>query len=240
MLKSTYGTGSFMLINTGNKPIYSKNGLISTIAWGIDDKITYALEGSVYMAGAVIQWLCDGLRVIDSVADSEYFATRVNDTGGVYIVPAFTGLGAPYWDPYARGSITGITRGTNKCHIIRAALESIAFQTNDVLHAMELDIGDTLKSLKVDGGACKNNFVMQFQANLINAPVKRPSNVETTAMGAAFLAGLAVGFWNCKDDILNNWILEHEFKPQTTENWRHFEIGHWTKAVKSTRNWAKE
>jgi glycerol kinase len=239
-VKSTYGTGCFMLMNTGNEPIYSKNGLISTIAWGLDDKITYALEGSVYMAGAVIQWLRDGLRVIDSVEDSEYFATRVNDTDGVYIVPAFTGLGAPYWDPYARGSITGITRGTNKCHIIRAALESIAFQTNDVLHAMELDLNVPVKSLKVDGGACKNNFIMQFQANIINAPVKRPSNVETTAMGAAFLAGLAVGFWNCKDEILNNWILEHEFKPQTTENWRHFEISHWAKAVKSTRNWVKE
>ena len=191
--KNTYGTGCFMLMNTGEKPIFSKNDLLTTIAWGLDGKVTYALEGSVYVAGAAIQWLRDELKIVDSSPDSEYFATRVKDTNGCYVVPAFTGLGAPYWDPYARGAITGLTRGVNKYHIIRATLESLAYQTYDVLHAMELDSGKHLTSLKVDGGASNNNFLMQFQSDIINTNVLRPSCVETTAMGAAYVAGLAVG-----------------------------------------------
>ena len=194
MAKNTYGTGCFMLMNVGDKPIYPNNGLLTTIAWGLDGKVEYALEGSVFVAGAAIQWLRDELKVIDASPDSEYFATQVKDTNGCYVVPAFTGLGAPYWDPYARGAITGLTRGVNKYHIIRATLESLAFQTNDVLAAMEEGSGVKLAALKVDGGACKNNFLMQFQSDLINAPVHRPVCVETTAMGASYLAGLAVGF----------------------------------------------
>ena len=188
--KNTYGTGCFMLMNTGEKPIFSKNGLLTTIAWGLDGKVNYALEGSVYVAGAAIQWLRDEMRLIDSSPDSEYFAQRVNDTNGCYVVPAFTGLGAPHWDPYARGVITGLTRGVNKYHVIRATLESLAFQAYDVLTAMEKDSGIHLSSLKVDGGASKNNFLMQFQSDIINAPIRRPQCVETTAMGAAYLAGL--------------------------------------------------
>lgn len=238
--KNTYGTGCFMLMNTGDKLVRSQNGLISTIAWGLGDTVTYALEGSVYMAGAAIQWLRDELRIIDSAADAEYFATQVCDTDGVYVVPAFTGLGAPRWDPYARGSITGITRGTNKYHIIRATLESLAFQTNDVLHAMELDSGIHLGFLKVDGGACRNDFLMQFQADLINAPVRRPSNVETTAVGASYMAGLAVGFWDSKEDVLSNWAPDREFEPRMPEGKRRYEIRHWTQAVESTLGWTKE
>ncbi len=237
--KNTYGTGCFMLMNTGEKPVRSRNGLISTIAWGLDDTITYALEGSVYVAGAAIQWLRDELGLIDSAEDSEYFATRVSDTGGVYVVPAFTGLGAPRWDPYARGAITGISRGTNKYHIIRATLESLAFQTSDVLRAMELDSSICLESLKVDGGACKNDFLMQFQADLIDAPVKRPANVETTALGAAYLAGLAVGFWSSEGDVLSNWSLEREFRPRMSESGRRYEMQHWEQAVAATRGWAR-
>ena len=193
--KSTYGTGCFLLMNTGEKLVFSENGLITTIAWGLDGKVTYALEGSVFVAGAAIQWLRDEMRIIDSAEDSEYMAKKVKDTNGCYVVPAFTGLGAPYWDQYARGTIVGITRGVNKCHIIRATLESLAYQVNDVLVAMKADSGIALSSLKVDGGASANNFLMQTQADIINVPVNRPQCVETTAMGAAYLAGLAVGYW---------------------------------------------
>jgi glycerol kinase len=238
--KNTYGTGCFMLMNTGEKPIFSKNGLLTTIAWGLDGKVNYALEGSVYVAGAAIQWLRDELRIVDTSPDSEYFATQVKDTNGCYVVPAFTGLGAPHWDPYARGMITGITRGVNKYHIIRATLESLAFQTNDVLHAMELDSGIHLAALKVDGGACKNNFLMQFQSDIINAPVHRPQCVETTAMGASYLAGLAVGYWSGKEDVIKNWAIDKEFKPEMADDVRAKEIKGWNQAVKATFGWAKE
>ncbi len=238
--KNTYGTGCFMLMNTGEKPVFSRNDLLTTIAWGLDGKVTYALEGSVYVAGAAIQWLRDELKTVDSAPDSEYFATRVPDTNGCYVVPAFTGLGAPYWDPYARGAIVGLTRGVNKYHIIRATLESLAFQTYDVLHAMELDCGKRLTTLKVDGGASRNNFLMQFQADISNSTVQRPSCVETTAMGAAYLAGLAVGYWKSKEDVLRNWSIDREFHPDITNEKRTKELAGWHKAVKSTLGWAKE
>ena len=238
--KNTYGTGCFMLMNTGEKPVFSENGLLTTVAWGLDGKVNYALEGSVYVAGAAIQWLRDELKLIDGSPDSEYFATRVNDTAGCYVVPAFTGLGAPHWDPYARGAIMGLTRGVNKYHLIRATLESLAFQTNDVLHAMELDSGNRLDSLKVDGGASMNNFLMQFQADIMNAPVHRPSCVETTAMGASYLAGLAVGFWTDKEDVKRHWSMEREFLPERGDDWREKEIRGWNKAVAATKGWAKE
>ncbi|OON85814.1 glycerol kinase [Oribacterium sp. C9] len=238
--KNTYGTGCFMLMNTGEKPVFSSNGLLTTIAWGLDGKVNYALEGSVYVAGAAIQWLRDELRVIDSSSDSEYFATRVKNTNGCYVVPAFTGLGAPYWDPFARGVITGLTRGVNKYHIIRATLESLAFQTNDVLRAMEKDSDIHLTSLKVDGGACKNNFLMQFQSDIINAPVHRPKCVETTAMGAAYLAGLATGFWESKEDVKKNWQIDREFNSDMRDVDREKEIRGWNQAVKSTFGWDRE
>lgn len=237
--KNTYGTGCFMLMNTGEKPIFSKNDLLTTIAWGLDGKVTYALEGSVYVAGAAIQWLRDELKIVDSSPDSEYFATRVKDTNGCYVVPAFTGLGAPYWDPYARGMITGLTRGVNKYHIIRATLESLAYQTYDVLHAMELDSGKHLTSLKVDGGASNNNFLLQFQSDIINTNVLRPSCVETTAMGAAYLAGLAVGYWSSKEDVIKNWSVDQEFKPQMEDKSREENLKGWAQAVAATRGWAK-
>ena len=237
--KNTYGTGCFMLMNTGEKPIFSKNDLLTTIAWGLDGKVTYALEGSVYVAGAAIQWLRDELKIVDSSPDSEYFATRVKDTNGCYVVPAFTGLGAPYWDPYARGAITGLTRGVNKYHVIRATLESLAYQTYDVLHAMESDLGKRLSSLKVDGGASKNNFLMQFQSDIINTNVLRPSCVETTAMGAAYLAGLAVGYWSSKEDVIKNWAVDREFKPAMDEAARAAALKGWAQAVAATRGWAK-
>ena len=237
--KNTYGTGCFMLMNTGEKPVFSENGLLTTIAWGLDGKVNYALEGSVYVAGAAIQWLRDELKLIDGSPDSEYFATRVKDTAGCYVVPAFTGLGAPHWDPYARGAIMGLTRGVNKYHLIRATLESLAFQTNDVLHAMELDSGIYLGSLKVDGGASMNNFLMQFQADLMNAPVHRPLCVETTALGASYLAGLAVGSWEDKEDVKQHWSMEREFLPERDDSWRKDEIDGWNKAVAATKGWAK-
>ena len=202
--------------------------------------VEYALEGSVFVAGAAIQWLRDELKIVDSSPDSEYFATRVEDTNGCYVVPAFTGLGAPYWDPYARGAITGLTRGVSKEHIIRATLESLAFQTYDVLHAMELDTGKKISSLKVDGGASNNNFLMQFQSDILDAKVLRPSCVETTAMGAAYLAGLAVGYWKSKEDVIKNWAVDREFNSQITEEKREKELKGWHKAVKSTLLWAKE
>jgi glycerol kinase len=205
----------------------------------LDDEVTYALEGSVYMAGAAIQWLRDELRAIDSAADSEYFATRVDDTNGAYVVPAFTGLGAPYWDPYARGAIVGLTRGTNKYHVIRATLESLAFQSNDVLHAMEFDSTVRLCSLKVDGGACRNNFLMQFQADVIDAPVRRPVCVETTAMGASYLAGLATGFWKSQDDVIDNWQLDRAFCPRMSRERRQRELDGWSQAVRSVAGWER-
>ena len=239
MAKNTYGTGCFMLMNIGTKPIYPNNGLLTTIAWGLDGKVEYALEGSVFVAGAAIQWLRDELKIVDSSPDSEYFATRVSDTNGCYVVPAFTGLGAPYWDPYARGAVTGLTRGVNKYHLIRATLESLAFQTSDVLTAMEEGSGVKLEALKVDGGACKNNFLMQFQADIINAPVHRPVCVETTAMGASYLAGLAVGFWDSKEDVIRNWEIDRKFEPQMDEETRAKELKGWKQAVNCTLGWAK-
>ena len=238
--KNTYGTGCFMLMNIGDKPLFPNNGLLTTIAWGLDGKVEYALEGSVFVAGAAIQWLRDEVKLVDQSPDSEYFATRVPDTNGCYVVPAFTGLGAPYWDPYARGAITGLTRGVNKYHIIRATLESLAFQTNDVLAAMEEGSGVRLSALKVDGGACKNNFLMQFQSDLINTPVQRPECVETTAMGASYLAGLAVGFWGSKEQIRQNWAAERQFLPEISPEERSNRIHGWQKAVSRAGGWAKD
>ena len=238
--KNTYGTGCFMLMNTGETPVYSQNGLVTTIAWGLDGKVNYALEGSIFVAGASIQWLRDELRIIESAADSEYMAKKVKDTNGCYVVPAFTGLGAPYWDQYARGTIVGLSRGVNKYHIIRATLESIGYQVNDVLHAMKADSGIDLAALKVDGGASANDFLMQFQSDIINAPVKRPSCVETTAMGAAYLAGLAVGYWNSKEDVIKNWAVDKVFSPIMGEDERERKIKGWNKAVKYSFGWAKE
>ncbi len=237
--KNTYGTGCFLLMNIGDKPMYPNNGLLTTIAWGLDGKVEYALEGSVFVAGAAIQWLRDEVKLVDQSPDSEYFATRVKDTNGCYVVPAFTGLGAPYWDPYARGAIVGLTRGVNKYHIIRATLESLAFQSGDVLKAMEEGSGVTLSALKVDGGACKNNFLMQFQSDLIDKEVDRPACVETTAMGASYLAGLAVGFWASKDDVIKNWTLDKVFKPEMDADTRAKELKYWKQAVNATLGWAK-
>jgi len=227
-------------MNTGDTPVFSENGLVTTIAWGIDGKVTYALEGSIFVAGAAIQWLRDELRLIDSAVDSAYMASKVKDTNGCYVVPAFTGLGAPYWDQYARGTIVGITRGVNKYHIIRATLESLAYQVNDVLKAMEADCGIQLKSLKVDGGASANDFLMQTQADIISAPVKRPSCVETTAMGAAYLAGLAVGYWESKEEVIRNWEVDKVFKPQIDDEDREKRIKGCKKAVRYAFDWAKE
>ena len=238
--KNTYGTGCFLLMNTGEKPVFSKNGLVTTIAWGLDGKVNYALEGSIFVAGASIQWLRDEMRLIDSAADSEYMAKKVKDTNGCYVVPAFTGLGAPHWDQYARGTIVGITRGVNKYHIIRATLESIAYQVNDVLEAMRADSGIELATLKVDGGASANDFLMQTQADIINAPVNRPVCVETTAMGAAYLAGLAVGYWESKENVIKNWAIDATFEPKIAEEDRKKRIKGWNKAVKYAYEWAKE
>lgn len=236
--KNTYGTGCFLLMNTGYTPVFSENGLVTTIAWGLDGKVTYALEGSIFVAGAAIQWLRDEMRLIDSAADSEYMASKVRDTNGCYVVPAFTGLGAPHWDQYARGTIVGITRGVNKYHIIRATLESIAYQVNDVLCAMKADSGIALASLKADGGASANNFLMQAQADIINAPVNRPVCVETTAMGAAYLAGLAVSYWKNKDEVVKNWAVDRTFIPSISEEDRSARIKGWNKAVKYAYGWA--
>lgn len=238
--KNTYGTGCFLLMNTGEKPVFSDNGLVTTIAWGLDGKVNYALEGSIFVAGAAIQWLRDELRLIDSSADSEYMAQKVRDSNGCYVVPAFTGLGAPYWDQYARGTIVGLTRGVNKYHIIRATLESIAYQVCDVLNAMEADSGISLSSLKVDGGASANNFLMQTQADMVQVPVKRPQCVETTAMGAAYLAGLAVGYWKDKNEIVKNWEIERTFEPVISMEERNKKMKGWERAVKCSYGWAKE
>ena len=238
--KNTYGTGCFLLMNTGEEPVFSENGLVTTIAWGINGKVYYALEGSIFVAGAAIQWLRDELRVIDSAADSEYMAKKVKDTHGCYVVPAFTGLGAPYWDQYARGTIVGLTRGVNKYHIIRATLESIAYQAHDVIKAMEADAGIRLNGLKVDGGASANDFLMQTQADMIQAPVKRPSCVETTAMGAAYLAGLAVGYWRDQEEVRANWSIDRTFEPEITVEEQEKRMKGWKKAVRYSFNWAKE
>lgn len=238
--KNTYGTGCFMLMNTGETPVYSGNGLVTTIAWGLNGKVTYALEGSIFVAGAAVQWLRDEMRFIDSSADSEYMAQKVKDTNGCYVVPAFTGLGAPHWDQYARGTIVGLTRGVNKYHIIRATLDSICYQANDVLQAMKADSGIALSALKVDGGASANNFLMQTQADMIDAPVNRPRCVETTAMGAAYLAGLAVGYWKSLDEIRQNWEIDRTFRPAITEEERVKRLKGWSKAVKCAFDWARE
>lgn len=238
--KNTFGTGCFMLMNTGETPVYSENGLVTTIAWGLDGKVNYALEGSIFVAGAAIQWLRDELRIIESAADSEHMANMVEDTNGCYVVPAFTGLGAPHWDQYARGAIVGLTRGVNKYHIVRATLESLAFQVNDVLEAMKVDSKIELESLKVDGGASQNNLLMQMQSDIINAPVKRPRCVETTAMGAAYLAGLAVGYWKSKEEVIKNWEIDKVFTPQICEENRTKKIKGWHKAVGCSYGWAKE
>lgn len=238
--KNTYGTGCFLLMNTGHTPVFSKNGLVTTIAWGIDGKIYYALEGSIFIAGASIQWLRDEMRLIDSAEDSEYMAKKAKDTNGCYVVPAFTGLGAPYWNQYARGTIVGITRGVNKYHIIRATLESIAFSANDVLRAMEADSGIVLSRLKVDGGASANNFLMQTQADIINATVVRPECVETTALGAAYLAGLATGYWENRQEIMVNAGIDRIFNPELTDQDRERKIKGWKKAVNKAFDWAEE
>ena len=238
--KVTYGTGAFLLMNTGETPISSQNGLVTTIAWGLNGKICYALEGSIFVAGAAIQWLRDELRFIESAADSEYMAQKVTDTNGCYVVPAFTGMGAPYWDAYARGAVVGLTRGVNKYHIIRATLDSIAYQTNDVLAAMEADSGIRLSALKVDGGAAANNYLVQTQADISGAPVLRPRCVETTALGAAYLAGLAVGYWKGTEDIQKNWAVDRQFTPEICDTDRQNRIRGWKKAVRCSTNWAKE
>lgn len=236
-VKNTYGTGCFLLMNTGNEAIVSKHGLITTIAASTGQEVSYALEGSVFVAGAAVQWLRDELQLIRNAAESEKFALQVPDTNGVYVVPAFAGLGAPYWDQYARGAIVGITRGCNRDHIIRATLEAIAYQTQDVLKAMEGDSGITLKSLKVDGGACANRFLMQFQADILNVEVLKPECIETTALGAAYLAGLAVGFWNDREEIRRNWALAETFRPNMSEEKREALITGWKKAVKRSFAW---
>lgn len=238
--KNTYGTGCFLLMNTGEEPVVSKHGLITTIAACSDNKAIYALEGSVFVAGAAIQWLRDELRLIRTASESEKYANEVEDTNGIYIIPAFTGLGAPYWDQYARGAIVGITRGCNREHIIRATLESIAYQTYDVLKAMEGDLGQGLKSLKVDGGACANNFLMQFQADILDSKVLKPECIETTALGAAYLAGLSVGFWKDKDEIKNNWALSKTFIPSMEKEERDRLLKGWHKAVNRSFSWEEK
>lgn len=236
MAKNTYGTGCFMLMNTGPKMVKSKHGLLTTIAWGLGGKVEYALEGSIFIAGAAVQWLRDGLKVIDNAADSEYHATAVNDSEGVYVVPAFAGLGAPYWNMEARGAVFGLTRGTSKSHLVRATLESLAYQTKDVLSAMEQDSGIKLKSLRVDGGASNNNFLMQYQADMLGVPVDRPGVTETTALGAAYLAGLAVGYYK-KPNILKQWKIDKQFKPVMKAPDRTKLYAGWQKAVKLTIGW---
>jgi len=235
--KNTYGTGCFMLMNTGERCIKSSNGLLTTIAIGIDNKIEYALEGSVFIAGAAIQWLRDEMKFFSDAADTEYFATKIENNGGVYLVPAFVGLGSPYWDMYARGTIVGLTRGSNRNHIIRAALEAIVYQSKDLIEAMKEDSGLSFSTLKVDGGAVRNNFLMQFQADILNTDVLRPEIIETTALGAAYLAGLATGFWKDREDIQKSWKLNREFHPQLEEQLREKYFKEWHKAVEKAKNW---
>ncbi len=238
--KNTYGTGCFMLMNTGERCIKSSNGLLTTIAIGIDNKIEYALEGSVFIAGAAIQWLRDEMKFFSDAADTEYFATKIENNGGVYLVPAFVGLGSPYWDMYARGTIVGLTRGSNRNHIIRAALEAIAYQSKDLIEAMKEDSGLSFSTLKVDGGAVRNNFLMQFQADILNTDVLRPEITETTALGAAYLAGLAVGFWKDKENIVKNWKLNRKFTPNLSEELRNKYFKGWKKAVEKAKKWEEE
>ncbi|WP_226671400.1 glycerol kinase GlpK [Metabacillus litoralis] len=234
MAKNTYGTGCFMLMNTGEKAVPSKHGLLTTIAWGIDGKVEYALEGSIFVAGSAVQWLRDGLRMVDHAPQTEEYAAKVDSTDGVYVVPAFVGLGTPYWDSDARGAIFGISRGTSKEHFIRATLESLAYQSKDVLTAMEADSGIELKKLRVDGGAVKNNFLMNFQSDILNVPVERPVVNETTALGAAYLAGLAVGFWSSREEIMNQWSIDQSFEPTMGEEQRTMLYDGWQQAVKAT------
>ncbi len=238
--KNTYGTGAFLLMNTGDQPIFSNNGLVTTIAWGLDGKVEYALEGSVFVAGAAIQWLRDEMKLVESSPDSEFYAAKVKDTNGCYVVPAFTGLGAPHWDQYARGTIVGLTRGVNKNHVIRATLESLAYQVNDILSAMQADSGIRLAALNVDGGASANNLLMQMQSDISGAPVQRPICVETTAMGAAYLAGLAVGYWANKDDVVNHRAIDRVFRPEISGEERAAKVKGWNRAVQCAFGWAKE
>ena len=235
--KNTYGTGCFLLMNTGDKPVFSSSGLVTTVAWSLGNRVSYALEGSIFVAGAAIPWLRDEMRLIDSAADSEYHAGKVADTAGCYVVPAFTGLGAPYWDQYARGAIVGLTRGVNKNHIIRATLESIAYQVSDVLEAMRADSGIALTSLKVDGGASSNNVLMQLQADILQVTVHRPVCVETTALGAAYLAGLAVGYWSSQEEIARNWAVDRTFLPAITTQERDKKLQGWKRAVTRAFDW---
>ena len=237
--KSTYGTGCFLLMNTGEKPVISNNGLLTTVAWGLDGTVNYALEGSVFVCGAAIQWLRDELNLMDKASQSEAMATAVADSAGVYVVPAFVGLGAPYWDPYARGSIFGLTRGAGKNHLVRATLESLAYQCNDLLCAMASDLGQELSALRVDGGACANNFLMQFQSDILNRQVLRPECIETTSLGAAYLAGLATGYWESKADVLENWQIDRTFAPAMEESRREELLAGWNKAVERSLGWAK-
>ena len=238
--KNTYGTGCFTLMNIGTDIKYSKNGLVTTIAWGLDGKVEYAFEGSVFVAGASIQWLRDEMGLVENAPASEKYASLVPDTNGCYVVPAFTGLGAPYWDQYARGCIVGLTRGVNRNHVIRATLESLAYQSADLLFAMEKDSGIQLEALKVDGGASANNFIMQFQSDIIGTPVLRPKCVETTAMGAAYLAGLAVGYWKSKEDVVKNWAIDRTFTPQMGDIERDQRLTGWHRAVKCAFGWARD
>lgn len=238
--KNTYGTGCFMLMNAGEKPVFSDNGLVTTIGWSLDGKVTYVLEGSVFVAGAAIQWLRDELRIVDSASDTEYFAGKVKDTNGCYVVPAFTGLGAPYWDQYARGTIVGLTRGVNKYHIVRATLESLVYQVNDVMDVMRSDAGINLTTLRVDGGASANNLLMQIQADISDVPVERPECIETTALGAAYLAGLAVGFWESKEAVLESRVVDKIFRPQIEEEERQKRVKGWRAAVGCSRDWIKK
>lgn len=238
--KNTYGTGGFLLLNTGEKPVYSQNGLLTTIAWGLSGKVHYALEGSVFVCGAAIQWLRDELEILHDAGESEKMARSVPDTNGVYVVPAFVGLGAPYWDPYARGAVLGITRGADKNHLVRATLESMAYQTYDLIQVMTRDTGKELVSLKVDGGACANDFLMQFQCDILKKTVLRPQCIETTSLGAAYLAGLAVGYWNSTDDIIANWQIDQIFEPDLEDEKRKELLFGWQKAVNCVLGWAKQ
>ena len=238
--KNTYGTGCFLLMNIGEKPVFSNHGLVTTIAWGLDGKVNYALEGSVFVCGAAIQWLRDELNILERAADSEKMALAVPDAGGVYVVPAFVGLGAPYWDPYARGAVLGITRGSNKNHLVRATLESMAYQTKDLIDAMAEDLGERLVSLKVDGGASANNFLIQFQSDILGCTVKRPKCIETTSLGAAYLAGLATGYWKSTEDVVENWQEDRTFEPAMDEVKKGELLRGWNKAVSCVKGWAKE
>ena len=240
MVKNTYGTGCFLLMNTGIRPVYSKNNLLTTIAWKINGKTSYALEGSVFVGGAAVQWIRDGLNLIKNAKEIEDLANEVEDNGGVYFVPALTGLGAPYWDSYARGTIIGITRGTTKSHIARATLEGIAFQVYDIVKSMEADANAKGTELRVDGGATENNLLLQFQADIFKFPVVRPNFLETTALGAAYLAGLAIGFWNSIDDLKNQWSIDRIFKPNLEESKVNALVGQWHRAVSRSKNWIED